>query len=287
MITESPLDHFMQKLDGRMPLEPAERDAILALPGHAIQVASNRDFVRLGEDVTHACLVVEGLVARFSQNRKGERQITALHIAGDMANLHSVVVPEARSALQALCVTTLLKVPHQALREAATKYPRLAAAFWRENVIDGAVLSEWVVNVGRRCALAAMAHILCEMACRYRNAEISADMDYDFAATQTHLGDMLGLTPIHVNRKLMELRELNVVTFVHKRVTIHDWAKLITIGEFDPNYLHLPRVPIDPNFEPRSRAQPRLAPASSAESTTLIPFPKASGRKRQIHCRRS
>lgn len=239
MTTDTPLFRFMKKLDARGELDAPERAAILALPGHPIQVGTNRDFVGLGECVTHACLIVDGLAGRFGQNREGVRQITALHIAGDMADIHSVVVPKAKTALQALSITTILKVPHEALRDAARRFPRLASAFWRETVIDGSILSEWVVNVGRRNALAAMAHLLCEMACRYKGKEPDGDMSYDFAATQIHLGDMLGLTPVHVNRTLMELRRMKLATFVRKRVTIHDWKQLARIGEFDPDYLHL------------------------------------------------
>ena len=214
MTTDTPLFRFMKKLNARGHLDTDERNAVLALPGHPIQVGNNRDFVRLGECVSHACLVVDGLVGRFGQNREGVRQITSLHIAGDMADLHSVVVPKAKAALQALSVTTILKIPHEALRDAARRFTRLSEAFWRETVIDGSILSEWVFNVGRRSALAAMAHLLCEMACRYRGPEPQADMSYDFEATQTHLGDMLGLTPVHVNRTLMELRRRKIATFI-------------------------------------------------------------------------
>ena len=245
MTHHHPLRRFMAKLDSRDRFHEDEREAILALPGHPVQVQSNRDFVRLGEHTTHACLIVEGLVGRFGQSRQGLRQITSVHIAGDMADLHSVVVPDAKSALQALAVTTILRVPHTALLDVAARFPRLGQAFWRECVIDGAIMSEWVLNVGRRTALASMAHILCEMACRYQGSSasgesVSGEMDYHFAATQQHLGDMLGLTPVHVNRILMELRRQGIVTFRSKRVTIHDWARLVTIGEFEPDYLHLP-----------------------------------------------
>jgi CRP-like cAMP-binding protein len=236
---DNPLEPFVQKLERRNRLGPGERAALLALPGHSMQVAPNRDFVRLDEVVTHSCLIVKGLVARFGQNRDGIRQITLLHIPGEMADLHSVVVPKASSALQALSVSTILKIPHSALRDVAYGFPRLAEAFWRECVIDGSLLAEWVVNVGRRSALSAMAHVLCEMACRSLRGEPADGMSYDFPATQTHLGDMLGVTPVHVNRTLMELRRMGVATFARKRVTVHDWRELVRIGDFDATYLHL------------------------------------------------
>jgi CRP-like cAMP-binding protein len=209
------------------------------LPGHPVQVQSNRDFVRLGERVDHACLVVDGLVGRFGQNDQGGRQITALHIAGDMADLHSVVTPQAASALQALTTTTLLKISHRSLRDAVRRYPALAEAFWRECVIDAGILSEWVVNVGRRDARARTAHLLCEMAFRYEAAGAKVGFSFAFPPTQAQLADMLALTPVHVNRTLKGLREEGLAEIRDRTAHILDWTGLLHAGEFDPWYLHL------------------------------------------------
>lgn len=127
---------------------------------------------------------------------------------------------------------------HAALLDLARQFPGIAEAFWRECVIDAAIIGEWVVNVGRRTALSRIAHLLCEMACRYKGAEPGADMDYDFAATQNQIADMTSLTSVHVNRTLMTLRHREVVTFSRGRVSITDWGELTRIADFDPTYLH-------------------------------------------------
>lgn len=248
----TPLQPFLDKLVSRSKLGAAERRAILALPAHPAQIQTNRDFVRLGERVTHASFVVAGLVGRFGQNREGARQITAVHIPTDMVDLHSVVVPEAGSALQALSVATILRVPHEALREIAHRFPAIAEAFWRECVVDAAVLAEWVVNVGRRDAKARLAHLLCEIACRVEGAGKQVGFAVPFAATQTHLADMTGLTPVHVNRTLQALRRENVVDVRTRMIHILDWRRLIQIGDFDGAYLHLPRPANDTVDEQKS-----------------------------------
>jgi CRP-like cAMP-binding protein len=235
----SPLQPFLDKLVSRSALGPAERQAILALPAAPHQIQTNRDFVRLGERVQHACFVVAGLVGRFGQNRNGSRQITAVHIPSDMVDLHSVVAPEACSALQALSVTTILRVPHEALRSAARRYPAIAEAFWRECVVDAAVLAEWVVNVGRRDAKSRLAHLLCEVTCRVEGAGRKGPMEVMFPATQTHIADMTGLTSVHVNRSLRALRNETVVELRSGRIHILDWDRLAGIGDFDDGYLRL------------------------------------------------
>jgi CRP-like cAMP-binding protein len=162
-----------------------------------------------------------------------------------MVDLHSVVAPDACSALQALAVTTILRVPHEALRAVARRFPAIAEAFWRECVVDAAVLSEWVVNVGRRDARTRLAHLLCEITCRVEGAGGKAGLVVPFPATQVHIADMTGLTPVHVNRSLRALQRDNLAEVRGRMIHILDWPGLVEIGQFDGDYLRLAKVAND------------------------------------------
>ncbi len=254
----SALQLFVDRLHRRSPLESEEAAAILSLPGAPAQVQANRDFVQMGEETDHACLVVEGLVGRFGQTKNGARQITAMHIPGDMADLHSVVVSRAGSALQALSTTTILRIPHRAIRAIAYEHPAIAEALWRECVVDGAILSQWVVNVGRRDAQARTAHLFCEMALRYEEIGRAAGLRFDFPATQTQLADALGLTAVHVNRTLKTLKEADLVRVERHNVQIANWPALVEIGDFDPTYLQLASAASNNGRASSRAAFPRL-----------------------------
>jgi CRP-like cAMP-binding protein len=230
------LGPFLRRLTSRSVLSDHEQRQILNLPVHARHARANEDFVALGEFVDHASYVVEGLVGRFDQGSGGERQITALHIAGDMADLHSVVQPTATSALQALCPSTILQIPHGALRAAAAAHPAIAEAFWRDCMVDSMILAQWVVNVGRRDAPSRVAHVLCEMAWRYRARRGPGRVAFEMPMTQAHLADATGLTPVHINRTLRSLAAIGTV-FRHKFVQIEDWDALVKVADFDPAYL--------------------------------------------------
>ena len=233
------LQPFLDRLTSRSVLTEQEQQAVLDLPRHAEQVRSNRDFVRLGERVQHSCLVVDGIVGGFGQNSNGSRQITSFFIPGDMADLQSVVQPTPTTALQALSVATILKIPHAAIREVAARFPAVAEAFWRDCIVDNAVLSQWLVNVGRRDARGKIAHLLCEAAVRLKAAPASVDVVFPFAVTQSQLADATGLTAVHVNRTIMSLRNENLVTFRGHTVWIHDWDALAEVADFDPEYLQI------------------------------------------------
>jgi len=230
---------FLRKLEARSSFRPDERKAILQLPFEPRQVQANRDFVTRGERVSHSCFVLKGMAGTFGQNREGHRQITSVFMSGDMIDLQTVVLPEAMSNLQALTTTTILQIPHSDLRRVGHRFPNIAEAFWRECVLDAAIVNEWVVNVGRRDARTRMAHLLCEVACRSGHATPENAFVFPFPVTQAQFADMLGLTPVHVNRTLKGLREGNVVNVAASSVEIVDWDRLADIGEFDAAYLQL------------------------------------------------
>lgn len=233
------LQRFLDRLTRRSVLTNEEQQAILGLPSHAEQMRSNRDFVRLGEKVDHASLIVAGMVGRFEQTCDGARQITAIHIPGDMADLHSVVQPTTTSALQALAVSTVLKIPHGAIRAIAARYPAVAEALWRDCMVDATVLAEWVVNVGRRNARMRIAHVFCEVATRLGIAPAKGDIVFQFPMTQSQLADATGLTPVHVNRTMMGLRRDEILTVRGQTAWIHDWKALAEAGDFEADYLQM------------------------------------------------
>lgn len=231
---------FLGKLVARSPLSPTEREEILSLPTTPLLLPAHMEIVRLGEQTGHAVLVADGLVARFAQMEDGRRQHVALHIAGDMPDLHSLVLPAAPAPLVALTATTVFHVPHASLRALSSAYSSIAAALWRECVIDGQIMMQWLVSVGRRDARGRLAHLLCEMATRCEWIGAYRNGSFPFPITQEQIADALGLTSVHVNRSLQALRQEGFVRVSRGEVTILDWDALVFAAEFDPAYLHLP-----------------------------------------------
>ena len=72
---------------------------------------------------------------------------------------------------------------------------------------------------------------------------LTCDNSYDFPLTQVELGECLGLTAVHVNRTLQELRRKRLVELQNRRVTIVDLPALKAVAEFDDAYLYLHKRP--------------------------------------------
>ena len=230
------LEAFIDRLTCRSFLSDRERELILDLPFRVRQVRANQTCGASAARADHVTYVMYGMIGRFGQNSRGETQITALHIEGDMADLHSVVQPTATSALMALSTSTIMEVPHASLRHVSGANPAIAEAFWRDCMVDSMVLAQWVVNVGRRDARSGIAHLLCEMACRYKAARVDGTVQFRLPMTQYHLADATGLATVHVSRTLKGLAAIGT-TFKHKWVRIEDWDALVAAADFDRSYL--------------------------------------------------
>lgn len=233
------LENFVQRLGALSALSKDDVAALLTLRGDLARLRGNVDIASTGESFDHACLVVNGIVARFVQLNDGSRQFTAFHLPGDIADIHRVATPAAGSALQTLSTATVVRVAAQDLKRIALASPTITQAFWAYAAVDAAVLTQWAVNVGRRDAKSRMAHFLCEIGVRSESCGLGSRDEFILDASQAQLGDALGLTSVHVNRTLKALRESKLLSIDGRIVRITNWLSLAAMGDFDPAYLQI------------------------------------------------
>lgn len=242
------LELWVDRLGRRTRLGSPEVESLLALAHRRESIAKGRDLVRQGEAVEAACLVASGTIGRFKQNRDGLRQLAAIYIKGDMSDLHSVVMPISATELTALQDSVVLRIDHHGLRELACRSPLVAEAFWRDTTVDANIATERVFALGRLSALSRIAHLLSELSVRHE--AIGDDpCAFPLHMSQVHIAEATGLTSVHVNRMFRELRERGLVEVTRLGAVIHDRAQLAKIGQFSPDYLHLPQVGIERRAE--------------------------------------
>jgi len=131
----------------------------------------------------------------------------------------------------------LALIPIDAVRELAFSRPAVGMAMWYETLVEGSIFREWVLNIGRRDAKTRIAHLLCEFAVRLEVAEVGNSNHYTLPITQEQLADAVALTPVHVNRMLMELEAEGLINRTRRDITIGDWPELAKAGDFQPRYL--------------------------------------------------
>jgi CRP-like cAMP-binding protein len=231
---------MLTKLSLRSTFTDDERGALLALPVDEARLAAHATIAHPGDTATRACVLLDGYAARYKLLPDGSRQIVALHIAGDLMDLQSAVLKAADHGIVALGHARVAYLPHPAVLAVAERFPGIARAFWLETLVDGAIYAEWLLNVGQRDAYGRLAHLFCEMLMRSDAVGLSRGESFPFPVSQGELGDATGLTAIHVNRTMQQLRKDGLVSTRGTDMCVEDWHALVQAGSFDPTYLHLP-----------------------------------------------
>lgn len=232
-----PLERLLARLTVRSSLDRDEREAILDLDTQARLVKAGFNVSSPENDDGKIHIVASGLVCSFEQTRDGRRQITALHIHGDATNLPTLMLAEAACEVNALSDSMIVTVSRADLLALVTTSPAIAMALWRDCALDACVLAKWAVNLGRKSARARLAHLFCEMACRYEQTGSRVGLCFELLMTQEDLGDALAMTSVHLNRVLQGLRRDNVVEMRGRMVELLDWNAMVRAAEFDRRYL--------------------------------------------------
>ena len=229
---------LVRKVASLAALSGEERDALDRIPMMVRAVPAHQDIVRLGDRPSHCCLVLTGFAFRYKLVGEGRRQILNFHVPGDTPDLQSLHLPVLDHTVAALTNMTAGFIHHDAVHDVSARFPRIAGALWRDTLVDAAVLRERIVSIGQRDGLSRTAHFLCEMYMRLAAVDLASGWAMSMPITQVEIADALGLSPVHMNRMVRELRERRLVTLDGSRLVILGWDALATLGDFDPAFLH-------------------------------------------------
>lgn len=184
------------------------------------------------------CVVMSGLLSR--QRVVCERnQISSFYVPADMPDLHALHLPAMDHELCSVGTSTVAFISQWHLRRLLMASPGLTNAFWRESLIHAAIYREWVDSLGSRAALPRVAHLLCELAVRFEVVGLLNGDSFHVPCTQQDLADACGLSTVHINRTIRELRRMRVLEWHHKTVSLLQRKKLEALADFRPDYLQV------------------------------------------------
>lgn len=235
----SPLLPLIRKLESITTLSDVERATIEMLPVKVRALSARQDIVRDGDTASQSCLILEGWSCRYKMIEDGKRQVFSFHIAGDIPDLHSLHIPLMDHNLATVTAATVAFIPHEALHDLTARFPGIAAKLWRETLVDAAIFRQWMMSMGRRDAFDHMAHLLCELYLRQEAVGLASDHRCPMPLSQVELADAMGLSNVHVNRVLQEMRGRGMLTLSRNTLVIQAWDDLVRTAEFDPTYLQL------------------------------------------------
>jgi CRP-like cAMP-binding protein len=215
-----------------------EKAALLRAAGRVVGYEAHRIILREDERATPCVLLLEGIAFRHITLADGGRQILGFDIAGGL-QLHGFGVDEMDHSLTALTACRVALIGSDSIAQISERMPSLRHALRDQTLRDAAILGQWMASMGRRSASARVAHRICELAIRLETAGWGSDHHLAWPISQVELADALGLSHVHVNRTLQELRRARLIDLRRGSLYILDWQGLKTAGDFDAKYLHL------------------------------------------------
>lgn len=227
------------RLRRRDVVSAAEEAALRGAVREVREIAADACLVREGQPLKDSILLLDGWLARSKGLANGVRQITALHICGDFADLHGFTLGYLDHDLVTVAPSRIALVPHDRLQAITEKFPHLGRLLWFTTNVDAATHREWSLSLGRRSANGRIAHLFCELFVRLALVERTRGDSFDFPLTQDEISCCVGLTSVHVNRTLQELRRQGLIQLERRELTILDHGRLRQVAEFDPAYLYL------------------------------------------------
>ncbi len=230
---------FLAKLSHGVTLTDGDRARLLEVMSRHREVQPGADLISEGDKPKNVRLILKGWAYRYKVLEDGRRQIMCILLPGDFCDLHIAILRRMDHSIGVLSPVTVVEMARTTIIELTTRHPLIARALWWATLVEEAVMREWLVNMGQRHADRAMCHLFCELLARLRVVGLAREGSYDFPLTQEDLGDVLGLTSIHVNRTLQDVRSAGLITLQGGVLTIHDEAALARMCGFKPEYLHL------------------------------------------------
>ncbi|WP_334161222.1 Crp/Fnr family transcriptional regulator [Phenylobacterium sp.] len=233
---------LVRKLRHGAPLSCSDEQALANACVQIRDYAAREDVIAEGERPRHVHAVLDGFACRYKMLPDGGRQILAWLVPGDFCDLHVTILGEMDHGICAVTGSTICAIPPEAVERLSSASPTLSRALWWATLVDEAVLREWLVGMGRRSADQQVAHLFCELLLRLRAVDLAPGSRFDMPLTQAELADSVGLTPVHVNRVVQQLRAAGYLEWRGGVVSVLDEPGLMAFADFDANYLHLRRA---------------------------------------------
>jgi CRP-like cAMP-binding protein len=230
---------LLRKLANFTQLSDEECDAVNQSTQDVREFGAREDVISQGDRTGGVKLLLEGFACRYKMLEDGRRQIVAYFVPGDLCDLRVFILKRMDHSIGAVVASKVASISPDNILKMTHNYPTLTRALWWSTLVEEAIAREWIVNVGQRNALERTAHLFCELLYRFRAVGLNQGNSCTLPLTQVELAETLGLSSVHVNRTLQELRRQKLITLEGGTLSIQDLDALKELSFFNPDYLHL------------------------------------------------
>ena len=230
-------DRFVSKLTRLAKLGEGEVAVLSAATANARLIPGREDLVREGDRPGPIFVVLDGWAYRYKILPDGTRQILAFLMPGDSCDLHVGPLAKMDHSIQTIVASDIATIERAAMDSIMGRFPEVAKAMYFAQLVDEGTMRAWITSMGRRSSIQRVAHLICELYIRAANIGLAEEGVVVFPLSQVLLADALGMTAVHLNRVLKDLRSRGVMALSRGSLAVTDALQLARIAGFDENYL--------------------------------------------------
>ena len=233
---------LVRRLETFRPLSRTDKETLIRATGNVRDVGAHTVLSQEGDRPQGVHVLLEGFACRYKIVDDGKRQIVGFLVPGDVCDAHVCILDHVDCGVAVLTDSRIAVLPREALDTIYAHQPALTRALLWSSLVNESVSREWLANMGRRTPNKRIGHLLCEMLVRLRSVGLAENDRFAFPITQADLGDTVGLSTVHVNRTLQELKGKKLIASKRWLFEVLDVERLIEFSGFDPAYLHFNRA---------------------------------------------
>ncbi|WP_439368397.1 Crp/Fnr family transcriptional regulator [Bradyrhizobium sp. DASA03120] len=207
-----------------------------------LRAGPGEDLITESDPVDSVCIVLSGWLLRHKTLEDGRRQIVNFILPGETGDAHAYLLSAIDHSITTATPVAYAEIKRARFEQLMAAHRTLAEAFMCETLLNSAIQREWIVNLGRRAAFERVAHLFCEIFERLRPVGLVDGNSCALPVTQTDLADATGLSVVHLNRTIQELRASGLIVLKDRTLTIGDLEALKNAAMYSPNYLRLYRT---------------------------------------------
>ena len=226
-------------------LRPLSQDAIAAFEQAILEglfrAGPGEDLIAEGDPLDSVRVVLSGWLFRHKTLEDGRRQIVNFVLPGETCDSHAYLLSAIDHSISTVTAVTYAEIKRARFEKLLADDRTLSEAFMCETLLNNAIQREWAINLGRRVALERVAHLFCEIYERLRPVGLVDGNSCALPMTQMDLADATGLSVVHLNRTIQELRGTGLIMLRERILTIPDLDSLKNAALYSPSYLELYR----------------------------------------------
>lgn len=241
-LTAGGIEPLFRLLARYMPLEDADREALFRLEAGPLCAAEARtDIAREGENPTVIRLLVSGWACRYKDLPDGRRQIVGFFLPGDFCDLNIYILSKLDHSIGALTAVRYYEIEPQQFHAVIEQRPHLLRALLWHEMVSAGIQREWLLSIGQRSPLERLGHLFVELYYRLKAVGLATGTGFDLPITQNHLAEANGLSLVHLNRTIQEMRREELIELSDRQLRIVDLDRLKRVAMFNDTYLHFNR----------------------------------------------